>query len=148
MKGLFAGAPEAIGNNLFWSALYVPPYDLIFPNVTRAWATNFGGWVVFEWDNFFNALLTSLEDKSSNSCGHTGRFTGADCLGVRAQLRVRYVHDSRPFPTSCRGVLRLEGFSKISRPGNAGMGLPSAEEVARVVAERPGRRAVVAGWES
>lgn len=79
VKGLFAGAPEAIGNNLFWSALYVPPYDLIFPNVTRAWANNFGGWVVFEWDNFFNALLTSLEDKTQTHAG-----IRADLLGQTA----------------------------------------------------------------
>ena len=79
VKGLFEGAPEAIGNNLFWSALYVPTYDLIFPNVTRAWATNFGGWVVFEWDNFFNALLTSLEDKTQTHAG-----IRADLLGQTA----------------------------------------------------------------
>ncbi|MFN8009285.1 MAG: hypothetical protein U0V70_20115 [Terriglobia bacterium] len=76
VKGLFEGAPEAIGNNLFWSGLYAPPYDLIFPNVTRAWAYNFGGWVVFEWDNFFNALLTSLEDPSQTLAG-----IRADLLG-------------------------------------------------------------------
>lgn len=79
VKGLFAGAPEAIGNNLFWNALYVPPYDLIFPNVTRAWATLFGGWVVFEWDNFYNALLTSLEDKAQTYAG-----IRADLLGQTA----------------------------------------------------------------
>jgi len=63
-KGLFAGAPEAIGNNMFWSSIFVPGYNLTFPTDTRAWAHNMGGWVVFEWDNFFNALLTSLEDKA------------------------------------------------------------------------------------
>jgi hypothetical protein len=69
VKGLFEGAPEAIGNNMFWSTIYVPPYNLVFPTDTRAWAHNFGGWVVFEWDNFFNALLTSLEDKAQTDAG-------------------------------------------------------------------------------
>ena len=76
VKGLFEGAAEAIGNNMFWNAIYVPPYDLVFPNVTRAWAHNFGGWVVFEWDNFFGALLTSLEDRAQTHAG-----IKADLLG-------------------------------------------------------------------
>src|SRR5262249_9549556 len=76
VKGLFEGAAEAIGNNMFWNAIYVPPYDLVFPNVTRAWAHNFGGWVVFEWDNFCIALITSLEDRTQTHAG-----IKADLLG-------------------------------------------------------------------
>jgi hypothetical protein len=82
VKGLFEGAPEAIGNNLFWSAIYVPPYDLVFPNVTRAWAHNFGGWVVFEWDNFFNALLTSLEDRTQTYAGIKADLLGQTASGL------------------------------------------------------------------
>ncbi len=82
IKGLFEGAPEAIGNNLFWSSIYVPPYDLVFPNVTRAWAYNFGGWVVFEWDNFFNALLTSLEDKAQTYAGIKADLLGQTASGL------------------------------------------------------------------
>jgi len=82
VKGLFEGAPEAIGNNMFWSAIYVPPYDLVFPNVTRAWAHNFGGWVIFEWDNFFNALLTSLEDRAQTYAGVKGDLLGQTASGL------------------------------------------------------------------
>jgi hypothetical protein len=63
VKGLFEGAPEAIGNSMFWNTLYAPSNGLIFPSISRHWAHNWGGWVVGEWDGFFGSLLTSLEDK-------------------------------------------------------------------------------------
>jgi hypothetical protein len=64
VTGLFEGAPEAIGNSMFWNTLYASSNGLIFPSISRHWAINFGGWVVGEWDCFFGSLLTSLEDKA------------------------------------------------------------------------------------
>jgi hypothetical protein len=69
VSGLFEGAPEAIGNSMFWNSLYAPPLDLIFPSISRQWAHNWGGWTVGEWDCFFGALLTSLEDEAQTSAG-------------------------------------------------------------------------------
>ncbi|MGD0127555.1 MAG: trehalase family glycosidase [Terriglobia bacterium] len=66
-KGLFEGAPEAIGNSMFWNTLYASSNDLIFPSISRHWAQNWGGWVVGEWDCFFGSLLTSLEDKAQTA---------------------------------------------------------------------------------
>lgn len=64
VKGLFANAPEAIGNSMFWNTVYAQSVDAIFPSIGRRWAHKFGGWMVGEWDCFFGALLTSLEDKA------------------------------------------------------------------------------------
>jgi hypothetical protein len=64
VQGLFEGSPEAIGNNMFWNAIYAPSNGLVFPSISRQWARNWGGWVVGEWDCFFGSLLTSFEDKS------------------------------------------------------------------------------------
>jgi hypothetical protein len=64
VKGLFEGAPEAIGNSMFWNTLYAASNGLIFPSISRQWARNWGGWVVGEWDCFFGSLLSSLEDKA------------------------------------------------------------------------------------
>jgi hypothetical protein len=69
VSGLFAGAPEAIGNSMFWNTLYAPSLDLAFPSISRAWAHDWGGWTVGEWDCFFGALLTSLEDEAQTSAG-------------------------------------------------------------------------------
>jgi hypothetical protein len=67
VKGLFEGAPEAIGNSMFWNSLYAPSLDLTFPSISRQWASGWGGWVVGEWDCFFGALLTSLEETKQTS---------------------------------------------------------------------------------
>ncbi len=63
--GLFAGAPDAIGNNMFWNTLYAPQPDLVFPSISRKAAHN-PGWVLGEWDGFFGSLLSSLEDKDQS----------------------------------------------------------------------------------
>jgi len=67
VKGFFEGAPEAIGNSMFWNTLYAPSNGLIFPSISRHWANHWGGWVVGEWDCFFGALLTSLEDTAQTA---------------------------------------------------------------------------------
>ena len=67
VQGLFEGAPEAIGNNMFWNAIYAPSNGLIFPSISRQWARTWGGWVVGEWDCFFGSLLTSVEDKAQTT---------------------------------------------------------------------------------
>jgi len=35
VTGLFEGAPEAIGNSIFWNTLYSPAKDLTFPSDSR-----------------------------------------------------------------------------------------------------------------
>jgi putative isomerase len=49
---------------MFWNTLYAGPAQSPFPSISRAWAKNFGGWVVGEWDCFFGTLLSSVEDKA------------------------------------------------------------------------------------
>ena len=80
--GLFEGAPEAIGNSMFWNTLYAPQYDLIFPSISRAWAHGSGNWVVGEWDCFFGALLTSLEDEAQTSAGIRAILSSQTDTGV------------------------------------------------------------------
>lgn len=61
ITGTFVGAPNAIGNSIFWNTLYAPSSDLIFPSDSRIDANQWGGWIVGEWD-FFTTFLTSIED--------------------------------------------------------------------------------------
>jgi hypothetical protein len=86
VDGLFAGAPEAIGNTMFWNTLYAPSTHLIFPSISRAWGHNFGGWVVGEWDCFFGALLTGLEDADQTAAGIRGILTAQTENGVVPNL--------------------------------------------------------------
>ena len=80
--GLFEGAPEAIGNSMFRNTLYAPQFDLIFPSISRAWAHGWGNWVVGEWDCFFGALLTSLEDEAQTSAGIRAILSSQTDTGV------------------------------------------------------------------
>lgn len=64
-EGLFAEAPDAIGNNMFWNTLYDPQRELVFPSISRKAAHN-AGWVLGEWDGFFGSLLSGLEDKDQS----------------------------------------------------------------------------------
>jgi len=82
VKGLFAGAPDAIGNTMFWNTLHAPAPNLVFPSISRAWAHNFGGWVVGEWDCFFGALLSSLQDKAQTLDGIRGILSAQTSTGV------------------------------------------------------------------
>jgi hypothetical protein len=63
VTGLFEGAAAAIGNSMFWNTIYAPSNGLIFPSISRRWATSHGGWVTGQWDAFLGTLLTSVEDK-------------------------------------------------------------------------------------
>lgn len=67
VKGLFEGAPEAIGNSMFWNTVYASSLDSSFPSISRQWAYDWGGWMVGEWDCFFGALLTSLEESTQTT---------------------------------------------------------------------------------
>jgi hypothetical protein len=82
VNGLFAGAPEAIGDTMFWNTLYAPSANLIFPSISRVWAHNFGGWVVGEWDCFFGALLSSIEDKGQTLDGVRAILSAQTSTGV------------------------------------------------------------------
>jgi len=82
VNGLFAGAPEAIGDTMFWNTLYAPSTRLAFPSISRAWARNFGGWVVGEWDCFFGALLSSLEDKDQTLDGIRAILSAQTATGL------------------------------------------------------------------
>jgi hypothetical protein len=69
VTGLFSDAAHAIGNSMFWNSLFAPSNKLVFPSISRHWANGWGGWVVGEWDCFFGALLTSLEDQAQTEAG-------------------------------------------------------------------------------
>ncbi|MGD0325776.1 MAG: trehalase family glycosidase [Terriglobia bacterium] len=101
VKGLFEGAPEAIGNSMFWNTLYAPSNNsnnLIFPSITRHWAHDDGGWVLYVWDSFFGSLLTSLEDKAQTAAA------------IKAILLAQA--DTGLVPTSASGIGTTAGASQ------------------------------------
>lgn len=82
VTGMFAGSPEAIGNSMFWNSIYAPSLNLAFPSISRSWASGWGGWVVGEWDAFFGAILTSLEDSSQSRAAIQAILSAQDDNGL------------------------------------------------------------------
>ena len=77
VKGLFEGAPEAIGNSMFWNTVYAPSLDSIFPEYQPSVGDMVGaaGWSVN--GIAFSALFSRAWKKASKpwqrlkqSCWH------------------------------------------------------------------------------
>jgi len=54
---------EAMVNGITWNTIYKSKYPHICSPVSREWCINWGGYVLFDWDTFFTALIVSSENK-------------------------------------------------------------------------------------
>jgi hypothetical protein len=63
--GTGASAPtvDAIETTLGWDTIYDPSHSRVISPVSRDWSTNWGGYVLFDWDTFFGATLAGIGDK-------------------------------------------------------------------------------------
>lgn len=48
---------------LAWDTIYEAEHDRICSPVSRIWNNNWGGYVLFDWDTYFAALMASVESK-------------------------------------------------------------------------------------
>jgi hypothetical protein len=62
--GLRAAAVDAIETTLGWDTIYEPEEQRVLSPVSRVWSVNWGGYVVFEWDNFFAASMAAIGDRN------------------------------------------------------------------------------------
>jgi putative isomerase len=66
-NGILEECPEAVVKGLVWNTIYEPIKDRICTPVARTWCTGngdrFGSYVLFDWDTFFAAILSSIQDK-------------------------------------------------------------------------------------
>ena len=68
IRGLYAGAPEAITNALHWNMLYQPGRHRLYAPAGRTWIFprpdgSPGDWTVFSGNSFLNALELGLESQ-------------------------------------------------------------------------------------
>ncbi|HAR36871.1 MAG TPA: hypothetical protein DCR87_08265 [Acidobacteria bacterium] len=68
VSGLYAGAAEAITNNLFWMCLYQNGHHRFYTPAGRGWIFprpdgQPDHWTIFEWDSFFNSLELAVESQ-------------------------------------------------------------------------------------
>lgn len=61
--GTLADVYDAIQTAMAWDTIYDPLKDRVFSSVTRIWNCNWGGPIIFCWDNYFAGLLASIDNK-------------------------------------------------------------------------------------
>lgn len=57
-------AYRAMSSVLGWNTIYDPENKRVITPVSRAWNSNWGGWVLFDWDTYFAGYMFSLFDKN------------------------------------------------------------------------------------
>ncbi len=58
--GRSAELADAIETVLGWDTIYEPERGRVLSPVSRSWSEAFGGYVLFDWDNFFAAYMAGL----------------------------------------------------------------------------------------
>jgi len=53
----------AVQTCLAWDTIYDPLHDRVISPVSRIWSCGWGGYVLFEWDTYFAALLAAIDNK-------------------------------------------------------------------------------------
>lgn len=61
--GNLAEVYNAIQSCLAWDTIYEPEHDRVVSPVSRLWNVHWGGFVLFDWDTYFAALMASLDNK-------------------------------------------------------------------------------------
>jgi hypothetical protein len=61
--GGLAEVYKAIQTAVAWDTIYEPEHQRVVSPVSRIWNVSWGGYVLFDWDNYFAAYMASLESK-------------------------------------------------------------------------------------
>ncbi|MDR3145081.1 MAG: hypothetical protein LBU21_02280 [Treponema sp.] len=61
--GDLAEAYNAMRTCLAWDTIYEPEKGRICSPVSRLWSIGWGGYVLFDWDTYFSALIASVENR-------------------------------------------------------------------------------------
>ena len=61
--GTHSESYTAMKTCLAWDTIYESEHDRICSPVSRLWNNNWGGYVLFDWDTYFAALMASVESK-------------------------------------------------------------------------------------
>ena len=61
--GKLAEAYNAMRTCLAWDTIYEPEKDQVCSPVSRIWSIIWGGYVLFDWDTYFCALMAAMENR-------------------------------------------------------------------------------------
>jgi len=107
--GLLSGLPEAMMRIIRWNTIFAPQTGRICTPVSRNWAADYGGHVLFDWDTYFCAILSSIEDPplaAMNARAITAEVTPRGFIPNVASPRGRSDDRSQP-PVGAWAVLKV-----------------------------------------
>ena len=61
--GELAESYNAMRSCLAWDTIYEPEHEQVCSPVSRLWSIDWGGYVLFDWDTYFSALMSMLASK-------------------------------------------------------------------------------------
>jgi hypothetical protein len=61
-NGFLSGLPEAMMRVIRWNTVFASQTGRICTPVSRNWAADYGGHVLFDWDTYFCAIMSGIED--------------------------------------------------------------------------------------
>lgn len=97
--GEYADAHQAIRTVLGWNTLYDADLDRVITPVSRGWNEAWQGFVLFEWDTYFAALLSGIDNKElaySNVLAITKKLNKFGAVAFTQQPRGQLAHNSQP----------------------------------------------------
>jgi glycogen debranching enzyme len=103
-------AVDAIQTTLGWDTIYEPERDRVISPVSRVWSVYWGGYVLFDWDNFFAATLAGIGNRDlayANAIETLRELTPAGFVANYARARDWKSFDRSEPPVGALSVLGL-----------------------------------------
>ncbi len=108
-QGLLSGLPEAMMRVIRWNTVFALDTGRACTPVSRNWAADYGGHVLFDWDTYFCAILSSIGDPAlaaMNARAITAEVTPRGFIPNVASPRGRSDDRSQP-PVGAWAVLKV-----------------------------------------
>lgn len=105
-----SAAVDAIQTTLGWDTIYEPEHDRVITPVSRVWSVYWGGYVLFDWDNFFAATLAGIGNRDlayANAIETLRELTPAGFVANYARARNWKSVDRSEPPVGALSVLGL-----------------------------------------
>ncbi len=108
--GSSAELADAIETVLGWDTIYEPERGRVMSPVSRSWSEGFGGYVLFDWDNFFAAYMAGLLNRDlayANAVEMVNSLTPAGFVPNFARAKGWDSYDRSEPPVGSLAVLAL-----------------------------------------
>ena len=104
---------KAIQTAMAWDTIYEPEHRRVVSPVSRIWNVQWGGYVLFEWDNYFAAYMAAVENKEiayANAVEMTREITESGLVPNYATVNGVSSRDRSEPPVGalmCREIYRI-----------------------------------------